>query len=246
MGADWFFNSLFYGIIVDRKLLMKLYKKYDKSTEYSFLLVEESTHTRTEGEELSDKLKRCVGFIGICIENAMPLEDLITKREEMKEYFSTTFGITYSPQIVAGSDCGIDYLFDEEESEEVDEVEESEESEEVCENCECDISEEANIHIFCLSRVVGQEVEEQTWCSTCWHDNEKEMREEGWTCDEDDDSENKDSENKDSEDKNICVCGSKISEDKKNYMLILTHDKEEEVACSTCWQDKWKREENKE
>ena len=53
-----------------------------------------------------------------------------------------------------------------------------------CEECEKVLSED--VPIMCCENEDG---EEMVLCSNCWHDFEEEWREEGWTCDEDEDDE---------------------------------------------------------
>jgi hypothetical protein len=54
-----------------------------------------------------------------------------------------------------------------------------------CAECEAVLHE--NVAITCCVKKASQE--EMVVCSNCWCDNEEEFREEGWTCDEDSDSE---------------------------------------------------------
>ena len=70
MGATWFEMYVFYGIVFDTDKVQAISKAISEMKLripdlYTLGLLEHQTHSRTDGEYLSDMFDRCQGFLGI-------------------------------------------------------------------------------------------------------------------------------------------------------------------------------------
>jgi hypothetical protein len=144
MGADWYCPIIFFGILFPIENVGALVKAKGSGEiklppSFKVTLFMEYTHSRAEGEEFDEMIKRCKGFLGIS--GAYTLAEIKSFEGVFKSFLEENkdklhnYDTYADPSLLAGFDAGLDLYYDvygygeEEEDEEEEEEEEEEEDE---------------------------------------------------------------------------------------------------------------------